>query len=809
MLSHDKRTDLPKTDLPPVNSADFSGYNELELYKSLVEESPVAACLWIGRDLKIAIANDVILNLWNRDKSIIGMPLAEAVPELEGQPFLDILDKIFDTGETMNFTDMPAILPVGGIMDTYYFDFTYKPLFDENGKVYAILDKAIDVTERVKSKRLHEASEKRFRLITEQSPMAIALLKSRDMIIELGNDKIFQLWGKDSSVTGLPIIEAIPELKGQPFLQILENVYDTGETFYGYDMLARLEFNGSLNDIYFDFTYTAVRNENGEIDGVMILANEVTDRVVSTKKLAESEEKFRTVMDVAPAAMALFMGRELVVEMPNQAFKEIIGKGNDIEGKTLSELLPELESQPFLKILDNVFTSGNAHQMYDAPVRFEREEGEIIEYFNITFTPLFNNAGEVYAILDISVKVTESILAQKTMSETEASLRGAIELAELGTWNIIPHEGKIHFSERMIQWFGIEDGNCCNVTEAMQAVHPEDRIRIENAYEAAMKFGGDGKFDQEYTVINQLTGRERVIHSQGEAIFDKEGNPYIMTGTAHDITTHKKLQMALENEVAERTEDLRVSVNDLAESNRQLETSNQELAQYAYVASHDLQEPLRKVMMFTNLLNDRINSDEHKPLIDKILKSTGRMSMLIRDLLEFSRLLNTDVKFTETDLTAIVKAIRDDFELMIEEKNASIELMNLPVLEAVPLQMNQLFYNLISNALKFIPDGRKPDIKISCEIAGKELIAEHISNPSETGYYLISVQDNGIGIEEQYSKQIFDVFKRLHGRDEYSGSGIGLAICRRIVTNHYGAIYVNSKLNEGTAFRILLPVKQS
>lgn len=794
-------------DITP-NELSKDSAEELKLYKSLVEESPVAACLWLGRDLKIAIANDEILNLWNRDKSIMGMPLAEAVPELEGQPFLEILDEMFDTGETRNFTDMPARLPVGGVLDTYYFDFTYKPLFDENGKVYAIIDKAINVTDRVKTKRLHEAGEKRFRLITEQSPMAIALLKGRDMVIELGNDKIFKLWGKDASVMDMPLAKALPELKNQAFIEILENVYDTGETFYGYDMLAQIEYDNELKEVYFDFTYTAVRDENGDIDGVMVLANEVTDRVMSTRKLAESEAKFRTVLQSAPAAMAVFMGRELRIELPNQAFKEVIGKGNDIEGKTLGELLPELESQPFLKILDDVYTSGIPKQMYDAPVTFEREEGQVIEYFNITFTPLFNEKGEVYAILDISVKVTESIFAQKAISEAEASLRGAIELAELGTWNIIPHEETVVFSERMLQWFGFES-NTYNLSDTTLPVHPQDRARIEKAYQKAIEPGGTGKFDEEYTVINIVTGRERIIHSQGEAIFDKNGNAYIMTGTAQDITTQKKLQMALENEVAERTEDLRISVSDLAESNKHLETSNHELAQYAYVASHDLQEPLRKVMMFTNMLIDRIKGEEHKPLLDKIVKSTQRMSLLIRDLLEFSKLLDTDVHFAPTDLTNIVKAVRDDFELLIEEKSAVVEVNNLPVLEAVPLQMNQLFYNLIGNALKFIPQERKPEIKVTCIRANNELVSSHIVNPLDTKYYLISVEDNGIGIDAEFTRQIFDVFKRLHGRDEYSGSGIGLAICRRIVTNHNGVIYVDSIAGEGTAFRILLPEAQA
>jgi PAS domain S-box-containing protein len=807
MSAPDINPELPNQ--PDTIGVDWKpgNYNELELYKSLVEESPVAAGLYYSRNLYVAIANNVILNIWGKDKSVIGMPLAEAVPELEGQPFLAILDSIFESGKTLNFTEMPATLPMGGIMGTYYFDFTYKPMFDENGNVYAILNKAVDVTERVMAKRRHEASEKRFRLITEQSPMAIGLLKGRDMIIELGNDKIFELWGKSSSITGLPLAEALPELKGQPFLQILDNVFTSGETFYGYDVLAKLNYNGKLKEVYFDFTYTPVRNAEGNTDGVMVLANEVTERIISTRKLAESEAKFRTVMDVAPAAMAVFMGRELRIEMPNQAFKDVIGKGSDIEGKTLGELLPELESQAFLKILDDVFTSGQPYQMYGAPVTFLREEGPEIEYFNIIFTPLFDENNDVYAILDISVKVTDAIHNQQAIAEAEASLRGAIELAELATWSLNPVTGIVSYSERLQQWFGFDTAS--EIPEnVFRAVHPADRTRIEKAIQKALDTDGDGIYDEEYTVINLKTGRERILHAQAKAFLDAEGKPYLLAGTAQDITNQRKIQTALEHEVAERTMQLELANKGLEEANRQLLTSNEELAQYAYVASHDLQEPLRKITMFSNLLHERDVDNVHTALIDKIVNASKRMSSLIKDLLEFSRLLNTDARFTETDITSVVKAIRDDFELLIEEKQAVIEVNNLPVLEAVPLQMNQLFYNLISNALKFIPHGRKPVVKITCDIALPQLVNMHINSPQNIQYYLLSVHDNGIGIDEKYSKQIFDVFKRLHGRDEYSGSGIGLAICRRIVINHNGAIYVESVPGEGTIFRIILPKKQ-
>ena len=282
-----------------------------------------------------------------------------------------------------------------------------------------------------------------------------------------------------------------------------------------------------------------------------------------------------------------------------------------------------------------------------------------------------------------------------------------------------------------------------------------------------------------------------------------------MRGTVQDITSQKEAQMSLENEVRERTEELRNANVELEEANHNLIHSNEELAQYAYVASHDLQEPLRKISLFSKMLKEQDKNGIHKETIDKIINSSKRMSLLIKDLLEFSRLLNNDAKFEKIDLNAVLENIKVDFELLIEEKKAKIKVDNLPVIDAVSLQMNQLFYNLINNALKFIPKGTNPEIKVTCKKINFDEVLTYIQNALPlTEYYKISISDNGIGIEEQYLKQIFDVFKRLHGREEYYGSGIGLAICRRITGNHNGVITVNSKVGEGTSFHIILPEKQ-
>lgn len=774
--------------------------------RTIIDEAPIAISLYVSRKLIVGIANDIMLSYWGKDKSIIGKSLEEAVPELDGQPFLKILDNIFVTGETYQVIEEPAKLALNGMLDVYYFDFTYKPLFNDEGKVYAIMNMAVNVTDRVNSRRKIQESESRFRAIIDQSPMAIGFLNGKDFTVELGNDKIFEVWGKTRAITGMPIMEALPEIKGQGFIELLEKVYNTGETYRGYDVLAKLEHNGVIKDTYFDFSYSPLNGSDGNSTGVLVLATDVSQRIQDNRKVAESEAKFRALINAAPAAMAVFKGRDLIIDITNQAFLDIIGRDKTITGKPLLEVMPELKGQESIKLMQDVFDTAKKSHSYARQVFFMKNGVMTNNYYNVGYTPLTDSNGEVYAILDTAIDVTESIKSKQAIEEAEASLRGAIELANLGTWNLDPNTSKLSYSDRIAEWFGLT-GDTDNVDEVINVIHPDDQNRIINALAAAFTPGSNGLYNEEYRVKNNITGSERILHAQGKAFFDEKGIAYIMIGTAQDITPQKKIQLALENEVKLRTTELQKANFELEEANRRLINSNEELAQYAYVASHDLQEPLRKIAIFSNLLRERDTKQEYKATIDKIVNSSQRMSLLIKDLLEFSRLLNPDIHFVSTNVDDIVKAVTNDFELLIEEKKAKLSVDNLPVIEAVPLQMNQLFYNLIGNALKFVPEGKAPEILIKCEkVDREEAIALHNYMPGIT-YYRFSVIDNGIGIDEKYVKQIFEVFKRLHAKNEYSGSGIGLAICRRIVNNHAGSIYVESKSGEGTAFHIILPEK--
>ena len=243
---------------------------------------------------------------------------------------------------------------------------------------------------------------------------------------------------------------------------------------------------------------------------------------------------------------------------------------------------------------------------------------------------------------------------------------------------------------------------------------------------------------------------------------------------------------------------------ELKQLNSELEKSNRDLEQFAYVASHDLQEPLRKIQIFSELSSKSLEQPETaKQYLDKIHSSANRMSDLIKAVLNYSRLSGIEGEFTNVDLNAIIDHLKVDLELLLSEKKAIIKCEPLPVVKGVPLQLNQLFLNLFSNSLKFTE--KTPEITIQSSFISPERAGSMGFAENGTAHVEIIFSDNGIGFDEQYADQVFSIFQRLHPNDKYEGTGIGLALCKKIVENHNGQIFVKSKEGVGTSFFIYLP----
>jgi len=406
--------------------------------------------------------------------------------------------------------------------------------------------------------------------------------------------------------------------------------------------------------------------------------------------------------------------------------------------------------------------------------RFNHPDGSV-HWVHGEGEPEIDANGEVVAFAGFVQDITERKLAECALRDSEQLLSQSQSVAHLGHYVLDVLTGVWTSSAALDEIFGIDAGYHRSIENWLAVVHPDDRDAM-GVYVTDHVLRDGLPFDREYRIVRISDEAERWVHGLGFLDFDASGGVARMFGVIQDITESKQAERVLQA----RTEEL--------------ERSNAELQRFAYVASHDLREPLRMVTSYTQLLKKRyggrLDSDADD-FIGYAVDGANRMETLIQELLAYSRVGSHGREFAEADLAPVVSGVLKGLEVAIEESGTAVTCGSMPRVTCDATQIGQVFQNLVANAIRFRRDVPLT-VHIDAELTGEE--------------WVFSVQDNGIGIEEAYFERIFVIFQRLQPRDDYSGSGMGLAICKRVVERHHGRIWVESEPGEGSTFYFTIPV---
>ena len=681
----------------------------------------------------------------------------------------------------------------GGDGTLKYWSVNNKPVFDSKGSVIFIIHTSTDITDQINAEQREAEKTKDLKQhqsfinsILDASFNGIYALKTirngENVIVDMqylfANKTIAHFFGMEAhEVVGRTILDLIPENRTNGFFDLFCQVLEKGEA-----KSDETHFVSKTIDNWFNYTIVPI-----DKDILVVTLQDVSEQKKNTLQIEQQKKLLDNIMNYSPSGISvseMIRDKEAKVIdartlVANEAAVKYTGIPREIYlSKTALELDPNIMTSPYYKMVLHTLNTGEPfHTQY-----FLEPTGKWLE---VSVSKMSYDH-----IITIFTDITNTKEAQLKVEQSAERLAAVFNNSQSGMFTFAPVKNE---QSEIVDFRFV-------ITNPAFAAYVAQTPEALNGELGSTWFPGylhNGVFEMYKNTYLTGEAKRMDIHyhvDQHDLHLDlmstKVGDEILVTFT--DYTALKTAQLQLEKYVEE------------------LKRSNDELEQFAHVASHDLQEPLRKIRFYSNVISESVEdkTDIHK-YINKVHDSAKRMTGLIKSLLDYSSLSRANSRFEKVDLNAILLNVLSDYELLVNQKNAIIKTDVLPAIEAIPLQINQLFFNLIGNALKFT----KKDVQIKISINAEKLNNEKKNSfpqlQKHKEYLEIAIQDNGIGFNQEYASKIFTIFQRLNDRSMYGGYGIGLALCKKVVDSHSGIIYAEGKPKEGARFIIILPYLQN
>lgn len=516
--------------------------------------------------------------------------------------------------------------------------------------------------------------------------------------------------------------------------------------------------------------------------GVVIHMKDISAWKTNELKMQSNENLLKAVFDALPMWISVKDNDFRFLMVNKQALKATGLKIDDyLNTHTLElPLVKPKEMKANFELDKQVISEGKV--MISPETNHTLADGKEHTYIHHK-APFLDSEGKVAGVVTISNDITEYKRTMEALNFNQNCLSMAQEMALVGSWDFDINTGQMDWAEGLFKLLHQSSKKMKPSYEnLLSAIHVDDREKVVNAIESAISSNDNFDIEHRITLDDQSI---RIVHHKGKVIHNENKHKKSLLGVVQDITKFREIE------------------DELREFTGRLKKSNRDLEEFASIASHDMQEPLRKIMAFGERLQTKHGKSlntEANDYLHRMLDASERLQILINDLLTYSRIATKGRSFIPTDLNLVVEEVLNDLEVRVAETGTIIEVGELPTIDADSIQMRQLFQNLISNSIKYSRSGVIPKIKINASSSSPVLGAKKNSVPNST--WKILVEDNGIGFEQKYAERIFSIFKRLHGRNAYPGNGVGLAICRKIVDRHGGAISASGKPEEGAQFTI-------